>query len=650
MIRVISILILFLSIHARAKDMPDDVFSLSLEELVNVNVEVITPSKKPELISHSPGIVSVFTDKEIALFGARDLGEVLSRIPGIQPFDSLNTGRSRLTIRGDQPAFNNNHVLILLNGTPFNRESYTGGIWTQASLLSVPLPMIKQIEVSRGPGSVLYGTNAFAGVVNIITKESDELEDEMTVAYGSNNTRAIDVSYAATKGDFKFASAVRYFDTDGWDFSTSSTGGTVLSDNAASETPGFIATAHYKDFYVASSFAKAEQVTIRGTPTTPVAGETDNEKFFIDLGYEHTFENNWRIKTSASYVNGRTDHQLVSAGQLQTIHYETDDSRLELTANGSLFNNFHLLVGGTVDVFTGNEPSPISIVPDWNEFLFGAYAQIEYNLPDTKLLAGAQYNKFNSIDGSIVPRFGIVHNFTEYVGFKALYGEAFRAPYITEREANLQVGTVTILGSPALTPELVTTYDLQLFYENDQLQTSITLFRNEQQDLIQRVSTSTTTIEFQNTGGLIIEGLELEAKINFFDNWYFTGSYNYQRNEDSNGIENFTLQPNSITKLGLAYTARNWSVGLFDSYVDHYHDNIINNSARVNVNPPSEAYHNLSINASMKLAELHGIKLNGYIDNLLNEDVYVPAQTGLNFNTLPTQSGRYYMLSVTVPF
>jgi len=70
------------------------------------------------------------------LFGARDLGEVLSGITGIQPYDLLNTGHHRLTVRGDQLTFNNNHVLLLLNGTSLDRESYTDWIWIQAPLLT----------------------------------------------------------------------------------------------------------------------------------------------------------------------------------------------------------------------------------------------------------------------------------------------------------------------------------------------------------------------------------------------------------------------------------------------------------------------------------------------------------------------------------
>jgi len=148
------------------------------------------------------------------------------------------------------------------------------------------------------------------------------------------------------------------------------------------------------------------------------------------------------------------------------------------------------------------------------------------------------------------------------------------------------------LDTPSLTPKLITTYNLQLFYEKEQLQTSIAWFRNEQEDLIKRNTISPTNIFFENKGDLEVEGIELESKFTFRGNWYFTGSYTYQTNENSQGTENFTLQPNSITKLGLGYTTKDWSVGIFDTYFDHFHDNIILNAARNKVNPPSEAYHN----------------------------------------------------------
>jgi len=129
-------------------------------------------------------------------------------------------------------------------------------------------------------------------VVNIIIKKPDEHENEFTFSYGSNNTFAVDASYAATKGEFKFVSALRYFDTNDCGFAATLTGGTVFSDSAASQSPGLIATARFNGFYAATAYGKAEQFTIRGNQATSIVSQANNEKFFLDLGFDHTFENN----------------------------------------------------------------------------------------------------------------------------------------------------------------------------------------------------------------------------------------------------------------------------------------------------------------------------------------------------------------------
>ena len=150
-----------INITSATEGISEKLFNLSLAELMTV--VVTTPSKSAQPLNETAAVISTFSKREIALFGGRDLGEVLSRMPGFEEFSSLVNGRNIVTIRADQISINNNHVLFLLNGVPLNRESYTGGIWNEAMILSIPLNTIQQLEVIRGPGSVLYGTNAFAG-------------------------------------------------------------------------------------------------------------------------------------------------------------------------------------------------------------------------------------------------------------------------------------------------------------------------------------------------------------------------------------------------------------------------------------------------------------------------------------------------------
>ncbi|MCJ8271398.1 MAG: TonB-dependent receptor, partial [Psychrosphaera sp.] len=462
-------------------------------------------------------------------------------------------------------------------------------------------------------------------------------------------------------GDLEIAAAGRYFKTDGWDISSIPATGPKFTDSAFSESPSFLITAKFKDFYLTTSYGEADQYTQRGNDTIFLSGSVANTNFFLDVGFDHTFDNDWQLKTSASYVALRTtDFDDLNQGGpptvLQPVEYQSDDARLEITSQGPLSDKVNLLVGGTVDYFSGKVKTPASVTPfapDWEDYLFGLYGQVDYQLGNTKFVAGAQYNKPESAPGKLVPRLAVIHNFTNHFGVKALYGQAFRAPFAFEKDSTVTSGVLKFLGNSSLEHELVTNYDLQFFYERDQLQASVTFFKSKQEDLIDRIAINATDIVFQNKNSLDIKGVEIESKFTFKDNWYFTGSFSYQTNEDGDGVKNFTLQPNRIFKFGLGYTEKDWSIGVFDSYFDQYLDNTLITTQSQKINPSSKAYHNLSIKASMTLPNFYGIKLNAYADNLLDEDVFLPVHTNApNFthNTTQAQSGRFFMLGLTIPF
>jgi outer membrane receptor for ferrienterochelin and colicins len=191
---------------------------LSLEELMEV--KVITASKTDQSINDAPGIVSVITAKEIQKFGANSLYEVLERIAGTYLPSFFFYAQNAVSMRGDLPEGQDKHTLLLLNGRPF-RESMTQGLNT-SFYLSLPLLAIDKIEIIRGPGSVLYGTNAFTGVINVITKKDFKFDQPTTVqataTTGSLGTRASEAYIAQQHGDFKWMGSVRYFREDGWNF------------------------------------------------------------------------------------------------------------------------------------------------------------------------------------------------------------------------------------------------------------------------------------------------------------------------------------------------------------------------------------------------------------------------------------------------
>ncbi len=174
---------------------------MSLEELLETRV--VTPSKRSEGIGDAPGIISIVSRQEIAGFAALNLGQVLNRVTGAAYLTANVFSDNVVSLRGASTTPYNNHVLILLNGRPV-RDPISGGL-NSALLAAFPLRSIERIEIIRGPGSVLYGSCAYAGVINIITRSATQpgVGVEVELGYGSQGTLNQSLSADFTHGDLQ---------------------------------------------------------------------------------------------------------------------------------------------------------------------------------------------------------------------------------------------------------------------------------------------------------------------------------------------------------------------------------------------------------------------------------------------------------------
>ncbi len=214
-----------------------ELVQLSLDDLFNL--KVTTASKKAERISHAPGIVSTVTQDEIKRFGARNLRDVLDRVTNTQVIGSNVFPHNVTAIRAGAQTHADNHILLLLNGRPI-REAHGGGI-NGDIYRSFPLETIERLEIIRGPGSVLYGTNAFAGVINVITKKANkDIDVVISTRYGSFDTKEITVSGGKHHGDFSFYGGIDYLDSQGWDFEATDEAGVhdIIKNGSSGESVG----------------------------------------------------------------------------------------------------------------------------------------------------------------------------------------------------------------------------------------------------------------------------------------------------------------------------------------------------------------------------------------------------------------------------
>lgn len=178
--------------------------ALSPSELANISVSIASGTAKA--LSHSAAVTSVITAEQISSMGATDLHEVLETIPGIHVTIQAITNDYNYSMRGIRND-TNAEVLLMLNGTRFS-VPYQG---THMSGMIIPVENIQRVEVIRGPGSALYGADAFAGVINIVTKKAGDIDGVTIGSRGGNaDTKSTWGQYGGEWQSWDIAASLQY--------------------------------------------------------------------------------------------------------------------------------------------------------------------------------------------------------------------------------------------------------------------------------------------------------------------------------------------------------------------------------------------------------------------------------------------------------
>ena len=183
----------FVAIESKAEVDFDALMALSLEDLMHA--EVTTASKKVQNLRDIPASVVVISRSDIAQKGYRNLADIFADIPGFYVIASETFNGDIVGVRGSWTSTARN-VKLLVNGDDIVNDANSDYNTRQ---LPVPISAIEKIELVRGPMSVLYGSGALFGVINIITKplQDNEVYTEARVAVGSHNLRSASVRAVA---------------------------------------------------------------------------------------------------------------------------------------------------------------------------------------------------------------------------------------------------------------------------------------------------------------------------------------------------------------------------------------------------------------------------------------------------------------------
>ena len=504
---------------AHAQTTGKRVADLTLEELMDVRV--ISTTKMGSMpIDKAPGVVRVFTRADIERFGFVTLRDVLANVPGVQ-IQEFRGGHQAVWFRGIKQRYNNK-VLWLVDGVP-HRDSYYGH---QSIDEVLPLDMVERIEIITGPGSVLYGANAFAGVVSITTKSSRSRGTRnVRAAYGTYDTGAVSAEGAAGPA----YGLVSHLTTSGFSPRLNNDGQTWSHDQERGRTYALFkvggehleGTLSFTDHdYVDTNRPSGNDRSIQRSPVYGAAR------------YERDLPQNVSLSV-LGYVEyygiAKTDVRFSAPGVVRTITDELYNTSLQgLDVNLSRRVGRHALVGGAAwqmdrshamthdDVFPVRTFAPQMVVPSVSRQGVGMFIQDVWSLgPSVDLTTGVRYDVLSAFNDEFSYRTALAVNHGRAYG-KVLYGTAFRVPsyreYLDLNSHNL-----------GLRPEHVYTFEAQAGHRSRLADVNVTFYNNAYRDLIKEILVATIATptglrtlgddEYSiNTDRSTIRGLELQAQ------------------------------------------------------------------------------------------------------------------------------------------
>ncbi len=622
-----------LAVPVRAQEADD--LAKELEALLNTKITVA--SKSAESLNAAPGIVSVISSRELEGYAAQNLGQVMNRVVGMALLSPDIFKDQSVVVRAQETWPYNNHILVLLNGRPM-RDPITGGL-NGPTWNAFPIALVDHLEIIRGPGSVLYGSCAYSGVVNIVTKTRQDVgfSGAQSVTAGGYGGYGQQGYVTFNSGEFQGMVGANHYSDKGPEFEFADYSKKVGKGFFNREVLSTVVNLSGMGFTLNAARSSYDQFSLDGADEIWKPETVGKQALsHVDLGYSKDI--NKFLNVGANLTWNKTDW---TSGTLASPQLTTANATLfELMARIKPMEGMNVVVGGGAEDAQWNGTGLVVGGSQKSTFF---YAQVDYRIQALKLIGGAQYNKLDGIDGNTSPRVGLIYDFTPEWGAKVLYSTAFRKGYPHETGFNVSV----FRGNKELKPELVTTTEAQVFYQGKTAQGSITFYKSQQKDLITRkvylkIDPATGNVlgldylKYINGGTADFQGFELEGKASLTSSLMLTGSAYFQKNENEAGVKDFALHPNTMVKVGALYQSGNWSLGVFDAYFGAPKTTRDLSASAAAPNKEAESFHLVSAKVTWKAIEMNkqALRLSLEADNLLNTDIRYPDYANKGVNTL----------------
>jgi len=634
----------------------DHFISLSLEDLVSLETTIASASK--QTTTEAPAVVTLITADDIKATGATNLVDVLEGVPGIHIRISQFGNRPIIHFRGAKGT----QTLLMIDG-----NSMVDLVWNFGAFWKgLPANVIERIEIIRGPGSALFGADASAGVINVITKAASQIEySEVGARSGSFNTRSAWIQHGDKLGKFDFNFSANISDTDGYNPLIEIDGQTLADADTGSNVSYAPANAQYgwrnedirfsvknQNWRLNLAYMRSSELEIglTGFGVLDPISKANDKRSNIDLFYnDENFNENWTLDLELriqhyDYSSGNgfqerppgyienTGDPVYTNGQIN--QQESNERKIEFEAS-TLYTAIpdHLIRIGagytTQDLLSINHRVNFGTGPDGNEIVAGSplvdisdtpyafapeeirkishiYLQDIWRINSAlELTTGARYDNYSDFGGTFNPRLALVWQSTEKLTSKLLYGQAFRPPSYLE----LFDETSFTIPNPDLDPENSETLDLVFSYTaKSDLQVGANFFYFKQSDII---TNNVNTGRFENGGDHTIRGIELEARWQAANHVTVYANYT-KRNQNKNRFR-AVQEPDQDAYIRADWAFMpSWNWNLQSSWIGER----TRNSG--DLRPPIESY--FMTDTTLRFAATNNWEFTGSIRNLFNVD------------------------------
>jgi len=556
-----------------------DVTQLSLEDILNT--EIVSASKKMEYANRAPADVTVFQADDIRLFGWRTLADVLRATRGF--YVSNDYTYEYVGVRGFSPPGDfNSRLLVLVDGNRINDPVYdTGFIGGE---LPLDLDLIQRIEIVRGPSSSLYGSNAFFGVVNLITREGRDLQGgEVALqaaehyigqsargTYGHRLDNGLELLLSATHSESD--GETLYFP----EFDSPATHNGIAQDMDYEDRDQAFLKLGWGRWALTAGHGWRK----KGRPNGP-AGAEFNQSGTSYLDQERFGELQYQQETATGELNARVfagDYQFWGDTMFSGPLLSGDDARgswfgLELRHAMRLTSQHHLVAGleyqdnyRQFQTVYDDDPYALYLDREVDTRKLGLYLQDDWTLnAQWSATLGLRYDSVSpSYKGRVdelSPRLALIYHPGTDSTLKLLYGHAFRAPNVYESQYLYPFDPGRQLDNPDLSAEIIDTVEMvweRYFGPNTRL--TVAGYAYQLKNLIALISLDVAnpapppdTVEafqLQNQAAIDAQGLELELEHQFANRTRLRASYSFQhpRPDDQFQLSNV---PRHLGKLNM---------------------------------------------------------------------------------------------------